>query len=136
MSVSRTALRLIAACVASGALIGAAALPALADGGGHVRAQGRTHAHSDVLSTVAEDHDRGGQRHLDRNHGWYRDREHRHSHDHGRFGGRHGEPGRHHGWYGGRHHDRRFGDWLRDRSRHHGWYGERQRHHGHYSHRG
>ncbi|MFJ8363466.1 hypothetical protein [Streptomyces sp. NPDC093984] len=137
MSVSRTALRLIAACVASGALVGATALPALADGGSHIREQGSSYAHSDRVDTVrGHDHDRGyrhGHDHdRDRFHGWDRDR----GRHHGWYGDRHhGWYGdRHHGWYGDRHHDRRLGDWLRDRSRHHGWYGE-QRHHGHHAHR-
>ncbi|MEV6741730.1 hypothetical protein AB0N14_34450 [Streptomyces sp. NPDC051104] len=123
MSVSRTALRLIAACVASGALMGAAALPAFADGGSHIREQGRSYAHSDGLDTVRDhdrDHDRG-----------YR---HGHGHDRDRFRGWDRDRGRHHGWYGDRRHDRRLGGWLRDRGRHHGWYGE-QRHHGHHAHR-
>ncbi|MFD7482038.1 hypothetical protein [Streptomyces mirabilis] len=41
MSVSRKAVRLIATCVATGALVGAAAMPALAAGGGHDRDNGR-----------------------------------------------------------------------------------------------
>ncbi|MFF4211219.1 hypothetical protein ACFYZE_18065 [Streptomyces sp. NPDC001796] len=121
MSVSRTVLRLIAACVASGALVGAAALPALADGGSRIREQGRSYAQSDRPDAVGDhgrDHDRGYG--------------HRHGHDRDHFHG--WDRGHHHGWYGDRHHDRRLGDWLRDRGRHHGWYGE-QRYHGHHAHR-
>lgn len=85
MSVSRTTVRLIATWVASGALVGVAAMPALAAGHGHDRDHGRSYSHS---------HRGDRDRHFgDRNRGWDRDQ------------------GRHHGWYSERHrdHDRYFG---------------------------
>jgi hypothetical protein len=81
MSVSRTTVRLIATCVASGALVGAAAMPALAAGADHDRDNGRSYSHSHW-----SDHDRDG-RFGDRDRGWDRGQ------------------GRHHGWYSHRHHD-------------------------------
>ncbi|MFF3663884.1 hypothetical protein [Streptomyces olivochromogenes] len=120
MSVSRTTVRLIAICMASGALVGAAAMPALADQGGHDRDNGRSYSHRHTSDAVRGDRGHGG----DRDRGWYRDR----GHDRDR------------GWY--RDHDRdrdrfgdhdrdrdRFGD--RDRGRRHGWYDDQHRHHDH-----
>ncbi|MFF4764015.1 hypothetical protein [Streptomyces sp. NPDC001292] len=95
MSVSRTALRLIATCVASGALVGAAALPALA-AGGHDRDNERSFPHSRSAEDVRIDHDHDGRRgHFDdryRYRGWH----------HGWYNNRHWY--RHHGWYGDHHH--------------------------------
>ncbi|MFI1290602.1 hypothetical protein ACIQCF_30750 [Streptomyces sp. NPDC088353] len=99
MSVSRTALRLLATCVASGALVGAAALPSMA-AGNHDRDNGRSFPHSRPAEGRF-DHDFDGRL--------------------GHFGDRY--PYRawhHHGWYNNRHWDRRHG-W----DRHHGWYGDR-----------
>ncbi|MGW3495919.1 hypothetical protein [Streptomyces sp. NPDC001020] len=94
MSVSRTAARLIAALAATGALVGAAAMPAMAVG--HDRDNGRSY-HLDVRS--GHDHD-----------GRYGDWYHRH---HGRYHHPHWYPGwyndrpwdRYHGWYGDRYRD-------------------------------
>jgi hypothetical protein len=99
MSVSRTAVRLIATCVASGALVAAAAMPALAAGGDHDRDHGRSYSHS---RWSGHDHDgRFGDR--DRHHGWSR------HHDRGRHW-HHGWYGEHRGWYGEhRGHDRHPG---------------------------
>jgi hypothetical protein len=103
MSVSRTTIRLIATCVASGALVGATAMPALASGVGHDRDNGRGYSHSHWTD---RDHDgRFGDRGRDRARGWDwgrgRDRER----------GWGWDQGRHHGWYSERHedHDRYFG---------------------------
>ncbi|MEU2926002.1 hypothetical protein ABZ636_13295 [Streptomyces sp. NPDC007251] len=86
MSVSRTAVRLIATCVASGALVAAAAMPALAAGGDHDRDNGRDYSHS---RWSGHDHDgRFGDRDGGRHWGWH--------HDRGWHSGWH----RHHGWYG------------------------------------
>ncbi|MER6067087.1 hypothetical protein [Streptomyces sp. NPDC001792] len=109
MSVSRTTIRLLATCVASGALVGAAALPALAAGSDHDRDNGRSYSHS---YWSGHDHDgRFGYRDRwdrDRDGGWRWDR------DRGcwvRDWGWHRDHGWHHGWYGDRHrdHDRYFG---------------------------
>jgi hypothetical protein len=81
MSVSRKAARLIAAFVASGALVGAAAMPAMATG--HDRDNGRSYHHHDGRSG---------------------DRDHRH---HGRFHNRHW--GHDHGRYLGRYNNRHWG---------------------------
>lgn len=89
MSVSRTAVRLIAACVASGAFVAAAAVPALADGVAHGRDTRGSHSADYRSDAVRGDHGHAGG--LDRDGGWYRDR------DRGRFGD--GDRGRHHGWY-------------------------------------
>ncbi|MEW2497740.1 hypothetical protein ACWEQU_22875 [Streptomyces nodosus] len=90
MSVFRTTARLIATCVATGALVGAAAMPALAQD-----------SHRSSAVRVDHDHDRGlyggfgrdGGRH----HGWNYGH-HRHhfgwGHHHGRYG--------HHGHFFGR----------------------------------
>ncbi|MFE2566868.1 hypothetical protein [Streptomyces mirabilis] len=86
MSVSRTTVRLIAICMASGALVGAAAMPALADQGGHDRDSGRSYSYRHTSDAVRgdrdhdRDRDRFGDRDRDRRHGWYGD-QHRH-HDH------------------------------------------------------
>ncbi|MGW0082879.1 hypothetical protein [Streptomyces sp. NPDC003393] len=95
MSVSRTTARLIATFVASGFLIGAAAMPALAAGSDHHRDNGRTHSHSHRSEAVRGDHD--GR------HGRFGDR------DRGRHHGRHHDRNRgwHHGWYPNRHRDHR-----------------------------
>lgn len=87
MSVSRNVLRLIATCVASGALVGAAALPALADG--------RSHPHSYRPHTVVGDYDHSSDRARGwgRHHGWHRGPHHGHD----RFGN--WGPRRHHGWF-------------------------------------
>ncbi|MDR3083160.1 MAG: hypothetical protein LBV60_19965 [Streptomyces sp.] len=103
MSVSRTAARLIAAFVASGALVGAAAMPAMATG--HDRATGRSY-HVDVRS--GHDHDHYGRS------DWH----HRH---HGWYNNRHWDRDWNRGWY----HNR---PWHRDHGRHHhhhGWYSYR-----------
>ena len=91
MSVSRMTARLIAAFVASGALIGAAAMPAMA--AGHDRDNGRSYHH------IRIDRDHDGHR------GRVADRDHRH---HGWYNIRHWgrDHGRQHGWYGDRHRDR------------------------------
>ncbi|MFJ2306255.1 hypothetical protein [Streptomyces sp. NPDC087787] len=98
MSVSRTALRLIATCVASGALVGAAALPALAAGADHDGARNLPQSQRADLFRIDHDHDRG-------------DRDGRHGH----FGDRDRNRAWHHGWYNNR-------PWYRH---HHGWYGDR-----------
>lgn len=106
MSVSRTTVRLIATFVASGALVGAAALPALAAGAGHDRDGGRAYSHS-----RGDDRDRDGRfgdHDRDRDRGW-----HRWDHDRDR------DRGWHRGW--DRRWDRRWDrDWDRDRGWHHG----------------
>ncbi|MGW3508677.1 hypothetical protein [Streptomyces sp. NPDC000994] len=102
MSVSRTALRLLATCVASGALVGAAALPALADGD-HDRDNGRSFSHSRPVEGV----------------GFGRDYDRRRGH----FDDRYRYRGWHHGWYNNRRHWDRHHGWYNDR--HHGWYGDR-----------
>ncbi|WP_159024951.1 hypothetical protein [Streptomyces sp. CB01373] len=98
MSVSRTALRLIATCVASGALVGAAALPALAAGADHDGARNLPQSQRADLFRIDHDHDRDDR--------------------HGHFGDRDRDRDRdrawHHGWYNNR-------PWYR----HHGWYGDR-----------
>jgi len=90
MSVSRTTARLIAAFVASGALIGAAAMPAMA--ADHDRDRGRSYQHIRI-----DEHDG--------HHGRFTDRDHRR---HGWYNSRHWgrDHGRHHGWYGDRYLDR------------------------------
>ncbi|WP_406438476.1 hypothetical protein OHB00_27430 [Streptomyces sp. NBC_00631] len=102
MSVSRTMARLIATCVASGALVGAAAIPALAAGPGHDRDHGRRYSHSHR----GDDHD-------------------------GRFGDhdRYRDRGWHHGWDHDRDRDR---DRDRDWRGHHGWDRDRIGHPGSY----
>ncbi|MEU6217896.1 hypothetical protein ABZ845_10300 [Streptomyces sp. NPDC047022] len=106
MSVSRTALRAIATAVASAALVGAAAMPALADGGGHHRGNriGYSHGYRPI----------GFRGH--------------HDGDHDRFG--YWDRGRYHRWYGTYDRDD-LGDLLRLLALRHGWYGDRY-HHGHY----
>ncbi|MFE1310567.1 hypothetical protein [Streptomyces sp. NPDC058755] len=105
MSVSRTTVRLIATCVASGALIGAAAMPALAAGADHDRDNGRSYSHSH----------RSGYHHDghfgDRDRGWGRDWDRRGWDDRGWGRGRDRDQGWHHGWYSDRHrdHDRYLG---------------------------
>jgi hypothetical protein len=102
MSVARTTVRLIATAVASVALVGAAAMPALADGhdGDHNRSY--SHSHSN---------------------GAWRD----HGRDHGRFG--HWDRGRHHTWYGNHGRDRdRLGRLLRELGHRHYWQADRYRH--------
>ncbi|MEU6575179.1 hypothetical protein [Streptomyces sp. NPDC046805] len=103
MSVSRTAVRLIATFVASGALVGAAALPALA--AGHDGDNGRSYSHS----SWGDDDDRDG-RFGDWDRGWHRDRDR--DWDRGWHRGWPRNHGWHHGWYGHRHWDR-------------GWHGHR-----------
>ncbi|MFE2699172.1 hypothetical protein [Streptomyces mirabilis] len=74
--------------MASGALVGAAAMPALADQGGHDRDIGRSYSYRHISDAVRgdrdhdhdRDRDRFGDRDRDRRHGWYGD-QHRH-HDH------------------------------------------------------
>ncbi|MFH8772891.1 hypothetical protein ACIF83_33865 [Streptomyces sp. NPDC085866] len=110
MSVSRTAARLIATCVASGALVGAAAMPALAAGVGHDRDNGRVYSDSH-----RGDHDgHFGDRGWDRDRGWGHDRDR----DRGWHHGWDRDRGWHHGWD----RDRGWGhDRDRDRGWHHGW---------------
>ncbi|MGW1893565.1 hypothetical protein ACWCP6_25445 [Streptomyces sp. NPDC002004] len=107
MSVSRTTVRLIATCVASGALVGMAAMPALADGGSHDRDNGGSYSRSHRPG------DNWGDHHGDRNRGWYGDRyrDHRHL------------P------YGDRD---RFGDWILGWGLQHGWHGDLHHGHNHY----
>lgn len=115
MSVSRTTLRLIATCVASGALVGAAALPALAAGTGPDRDNGRAYSHSRWSDRDGRFDDRDRDRDRDRGgrHGWDRDR----NHDRDRYRDWRGHRGWDHdrigrpGWYGDRHadHDRYHG---------------------------
>ncbi|WP_158103798.1 hypothetical protein [Streptomyces carpinensis] len=102
MSVSRTAARLLATCVASGILVGAAAMPALAAGADHHRDNGRAYPHSQRWEGNRNDHDHDGRR--------------------GRFGDWDRDRGRHHGWY----------DDRRDQGRHHGWFHNRHRDHHHF----
>ncbi|MEU8589004.1 hypothetical protein AB0C59_18675 [Streptomyces sp. NPDC048664] len=100
MSVARTTVRLIATCVASAALVGAAAMPALADGHGH----GLDNRDRVSHSYGGYDHDRGGDRDLRRFGHW----------NHGRY------------YY--RHHNRdRWGQWWWDLAPRHGW--DRYHHH-------
>ncbi|GAA5006718.1 hypothetical protein [Streptomyces siamensis] len=120
MSVSRTTVRLIATFVATGALVGAAAMPALAAGAGHDRDNGRGYSHSDRGDRHHDGHfgdrDRGWDRGEHR--GWDRDRHHRWDRD------------RHHGWDRDRDRDRGWHHGW-DRDRHHGWDRDRGWHHGH-----
>ncbi|MFJ2734857.1 MULTISPECIES: hypothetical protein [unclassified Streptomyces] len=112
MSVSRTALRLIATCVASGALVGAAALPALAAGADHDGARNLPQSQRADLFRIDHDNDR------DDRHGHFGDRDRDRDDRHGHFGDRDRDRDRnrawHHGWYNNR-------PWYR----HHGWYGDR-----------
>ncbi|MEU9454798.1 hypothetical protein [Streptomyces sp. NPDC048277] len=101
MSVSRTAVRLIATFVASGAIVGAAALPALAVGADHDHGFGRSYSHD---RWDGRDHD-----------GHFRDRDRRHGWD------RNWDRDRHHGWDRGWDRDRRHG-WDNDRYRDHDRY--------------
>ena len=93
MSVSRKIARLVAACVASGALVGGVAMPAMA--ADHDR---YPHSHSDYWGHHRHHGYHGHYGDWDRrwHHGWYWNRDH----------------GRYHGWYG----DRR---WDRDRDHFH-----------------
>ncbi|MGW5201617.1 hypothetical protein [Streptomyces spiralis] len=97
MSVSRTTARLIATFVASGFLVGAAAMPALAAGADHHRDNGRSYSHSHRSEAIRSDHDHDG--HRDRFGDWDRDR----GRHHGRYQDRHRNWGWHHGWYPNRH---------------------------------
>ncbi|MFJ9863395.1 hypothetical protein [Streptomyces sp. NPDC101165] len=117
MSVSRTTVRLIATFVASGALIGAAAMPALAAGGDHDRDNGMSYSHSYRSGHHHDDH--FGDRGWDRGRGWDGDR--------GWDGHRGWDRSR--GWDGDRGWDR---GWDRDQGRHHGWYSDRHRDHDRY----
>ncbi|MEU0597444.1 hypothetical protein ABZ484_04130 [Streptomyces sp. NPDC006393] len=103
MSVARTTARLIATCVASGVLVGGAAVPALAAGAGHDRDNGRSYPQSYHSQGIRSDHDHDGRhdRFGDRDRGWHHDHDRdRWDHDRGRH------HGWHHGWY--RHHDHHF----------------------------
>ncbi|MEU3345080.1 hypothetical protein ABZ723_08760 [Streptomyces sp. NPDC006700] len=100
MSVSRTALRLIATCVASGALVGAAALPALAADSDHDGARNLPQSQRADLFRI--DHDRDHDRDHDGRRGHYGDRDRYRSWHHGWYNNRPWY--RHHGWYGDRHH--------------------------------
>ncbi|MCW7941346.1 hypothetical protein AAW14_04600 [Streptomyces hygroscopicus] len=113
MSASRTTVRLIATFVASAALVGAAALPALADGGGHDRDKGRSFSYGYRSHVVGSYHDHVGDRDRDRD----------------------GDRDRNRGWSGDRGTARlrdHFGGWDRNRGRHHGWFGDRHWHHDHH----
>ncbi|MFE2095891.1 hypothetical protein [Streptomyces sp. NPDC059468] len=115
MSVSRTTVRLIATFVASGALVGAAAMPALAAGADHDRDNGRSYSHGYRSDRHHDGH--FGDRDWDRGRDWDRDRD------------RDWDRGR--GWDG----DRGWGrdrDRDRDRGWHHGWYPDRHRDHDRY----
>ncbi|MFF8425812.1 hypothetical protein ACF07Y_11695 [Streptomyces sp. NPDC016566] len=117
MSVSRTTVRLIATFVASGALVGAAAMPALAAGADHDRDNGRSYSHGYRSDRHHDGH--FGDRDWDRGRDWDRDRDRGRDWDRGR------------GWDG----DRGWGrdrDRDRDRGWHHGWYPDRHRDHDRY----
>ncbi|MET7380697.1 hypothetical protein ABZT08_18060 [Streptomyces sp. NPDC005526] len=131
MSVSRTTVRLIATFVASGALVGAAAMPALAAGSGHDRDSGRGYSQSYRIEHDRHfgDRDRDGDRgrHHDRDRGRHHDRDHDRDWDH-RWDRRWN-----HRW--DRDWDRRWDrDWDRrwDRGWHHGWYNDRRWDHDRY----
>ncbi|MFD0132429.1 hypothetical protein ACFVIL_00450 [Streptomyces sp. NPDC127159] len=100
MSVSRTTVRLFATFVASGALVAAAAMPALADNGSHGRDHGRSYSQAHRPGFLLGGHDR------DRNRSRYG-----HHFNHGRYG----NWGRHHSrngwqrWHNDRHHHRFLG---------------------------
>ncbi|MEV5986487.1 hypothetical protein AB0L85_15955 [Streptomyces sp. NPDC052051] len=97
MSVTRKAVRLIAACVASGALVGAAAMPAMAASPD----SGRSYTQSRQVEGYDHDGHRG-------HYGdWGRDRHHHH----GGYGHRRWDWGhsRHHGGYGHHRGHGRFG---------------------------
>ncbi|MGW1893264.1 lamin tail domain-containing protein [Streptomyces sp. NPDC002004] len=88
MSASRTTARLVATCLAAGALVGAAALPALADGHDHDRGDRHISDRGDRHGDDRHGDDRDGwDRHGDDRDGWDRDgRDHgdRWGNDHGR----------------------------------------------------
>ncbi|MFF8944385.1 hypothetical protein ACF1A5_19360 [Streptomyces sp. NPDC014864] len=112
MSVSRTTVRLIATFVASGALVGAAAMPALAAGSGHDRDSGRGYSqsyrsdHDRHYGDWDRDGDRDRGRHHDRD--WDRRWDHRWDHRWDRDWDHRWNRGWHHGWYNDRRwdHDR------------------------------
>ncbi|MEU8592094.1 hypothetical protein AB0C59_34765 [Streptomyces sp. NPDC048664] len=107
MSVSRNALRMIATGVASAALVGSAAMPALADGGHHHRGDGYG--------------DRFGH-----SQGFPSFRGHHRDGDYDRFG--YWDRGRYYRWQH-RYDRERMAELLRLLAMRHGWHGY---HHGHY----
>ncbi|MGW2936146.1 hypothetical protein ACWDA7_30825 [Streptomyces sp. NPDC001156] len=123
MSVSRNVVRLFATCVASGALVGVAALPALANESGHDRDLGSDYSHSyrhdglrsGYLYLGDRDRDRGWDNGYGRDwgrgwdNGYDRDWDHGKKHHHKKKHHKHHH--RHHrynqgwdAWYGGNRH--------------------------------
>jgi hypothetical protein len=129
MSVSRNVVRLFATCVASGALVGAAALPALANAGCHDRDLGRNYSNSYRHDGYRSGYVYLGDRDRDRDRGWYsgydrdRDRGWDNGYDRDRDRGWNRHHNHHHHGNWGRHHNHNHG-WG-------GWYGGNQ-HYGHF----
>ncbi|MGI5134122.1 MULTISPECIES: hypothetical protein [unclassified Streptomyces] len=103
MSVSRNVVRLFATCVASGALVGVAALPALADDGCHDRDLGSNYSdsyrHDDGYLYQADwNRDRGWDMGYGRD--WDNSRKHHNKHHN-----------KHHRKHHNKHHNNDWNDW-------------------------